>query len=377
MSLSVAAQFVPVEIIAREADRVDRESRFPHESIEAMRAAGLLGAAVPARFGGADASARELSNVIRQAGGACTSTGMVYGMHVIATKTIAAGAGEGGELANALFAIAEGRHLTTLAFSERGTRSHFWAQVSRAERVVDGVRFDADKSWVTAARVAETYVCAVGAPDADDSKVTELYLVDRTAPGVEPLAAFDGLGACGNGSSPVRMRGVEVGDDRRLGEPASGFGLMMTATLPWFVLCCASCCVGLSEQAVRIAADHLGSSRLEHLDDRLSDLAVNRARLGEAEIRLAQARALLERVADQLDAGAPDQVDLLALKAAAAEASIAITDELMRACGGAAYSRHLPLERLFRDARAAAVMAPTTEVLRDLLGRTRVGMPLF
>jgi alkylation response protein AidB-like acyl-CoA dehydrogenase len=49
----------------------------------------------------------------------------------------------------------------------------------------------------------------------------------------------------------------------------------------------------------------------------------------------------------------------------------------MRVCGGAAYSRHLPLERHFRDARAAAVMAPTTDVLVDLLGRSLTGRPLL
>ncbi len=61
---------------------------------------------------------------------------MVYAMHVCATATIAAGARaeQPGPLADALRAIAAGTHLTTLAFSERGTRSHFWAQASRARR---------------------------------------------------------------------------------------------------------------------------------------------------------------------------------------------------------------------------------------------------
>ena len=49
----------------------------------------------------------------------------------------------------------------------------------------------------------------------------------------------------------------------------------------------------------------------------------------------------------------------------------------MRVCGGAAYSKHLPLERLFRDARAASVMAPTTDLLVDLLGKTLTGQPLL
>jgi alkylation response protein AidB-like acyl-CoA dehydrogenase len=57
--------------------------------------------------------------------------------------------------------------------------------------------------------------------------------------------------------------------------------------------------------------------------------------------------------------------------------AITVLDEAMRVGGGAAYSKHLPLERLFRDARAASVMAPTTDVLVDLLGRSLTGRPLF
>jgi alkylation response protein AidB-like acyl-CoA dehydrogenase len=95
-------------------------------------------------------------------------------------------------------------------------------------------------------------------------------------------------------------------------------------------------------------------------------------------VRHRQARAFLYEVADQLDGGAPEaQLGVLGLKAACAEMAIEVTDEAMRVCGGAAYSRHLPLERHFRDARAAAVMAPTTDVLVDLLGRSLTGRPLL
>jgi alkylation response protein AidB-like acyl-CoA dehydrogenase len=68
---------------------------------------------------------------------------------------------------------------------------------------------------------------------------------------------------------------------------------------------------------------------------------------------------------------------LLEGKTAAAEAVLEVTDLAMRTCGGAAFSRHLGVERNFRDARALAVMAPTNDVLLDFIGRTLLGMPLF
>ncbi len=57
--------------------------------------------------------------------------------------------------------------------------------------------------------------------------------------------------------------------------------------------------------------------------------------------------------------------------------AIDVTDAAMRLCGGAAYSRQLPLERLFRDARAASVMAPTTDLLVDFLGKALTGQELL
>ena len=68
---------------------------------------------------------------------------------------------------------------------------------------------------------------------------------------------------------------------------------------------------------------------------------------------------------------------MLESKACAAETALDVTDACMRLCGGAAFSRHLPVERFFRDARAGAVMAPTTDVLYDFIGKALVGMPLF
>lgn len=378
---SIAAEelLVPVEEIARGAAEADRDGRFPTESIDALRTAGLLGIGVSERFGGPGGSPTAVARAIEQVAGACGSTGMIYTMHLVAVQTLqACTPEEDGPLADTLRAIAAGEHLTTIAFSETGTRSHFWAQLSTATSDGDAVTIDADKSWVTAAAHADSYVTAVRAPGATDPLVTELYLVDAGTPGIEIQGLFDGLGMRGNGSSPVRFNGVEVDLDRRLGDPAGGFGVMMSATLPWFVLGCAACCVGLAGAALEQAAAHASASRLEHEGTSLADLPTIRARLGNAKVRHMQARALLYEVAAQLEAGAPEaQLGVLALKAAAAEMAIEVTDTAMRVCGGAAYSRHLPLERLFRDARAASVMAPTTDLLVDFLGKSLTGRPLF
>jgi alkylation response protein AidB-like acyl-CoA dehydrogenase len=68
---------------------------------------------------------------------------------------------------------------------------------------------------------------------------------------------------------------------------------------------------------------------------------------------------------------------VLEAKAAAGDTAIAVTSTAMRVCGGAAFSKHLAIERMFRDAHAGAVMAPTSDVLREFIAKALLGLPLF
>jgi alkylation response protein AidB-like acyl-CoA dehydrogenase len=370
-----------LEEIAANASAVDEQGRFPEEAVEALRRDGLLALGVPEAYGGPGGGPPEVVAAVEPVAAACASTGMVYVMHLAATQTLlaAVGGAEGeGPLDETLRGIARGEHITTLAYSERGSRGHFWAQVSRAR--VDGneVVIDADKTWSTSAGHVDSYVVATGAPGGDDPLQTELYLVPAGAPGLEVPRRFDGLGLRGNASAPLVFRGVRVSAARRLGAPASGMELMLTATLPWFGLGSAACSVGIAGAALRAAADHATGARLEHMGATLAHVPGVRERLARAHVRHAESRALLYQVADQVAAGDPAaQLGVLAVKAATAEMAIEVTDLCMRIGGGAAYSKHGSLERHLRDSRAAAVMAPTTDLLHDFLGKALTGQELF
>jgi alkylation response protein AidB-like acyl-CoA dehydrogenase len=381
MAVETSISPVPTTEIAAEADAVDRQGCFPRASIDALARAGWLGLGVPERFGGPGGGPEDVVEAIEQVAVACASTGMVYVMHVVAVQTLVAGTGDDereGPKHAALAAAARGEHLSTLAYSERGSRGHFWAQLSRARPDGDGVGIDADKSFATAAGEADSYVLACGAAGSDDPLVTELYLVPGGAPGLEVGEPFDGLGMRGNASAPLRVRGLRVAGERRLGAPQAGFGLMLSATLPWFVLGSAACSVGIAGAALATAVEHATGARFEHLGSSLADVPGVRARLAEAKIRHAQARAYLRSVAHEIAVEAPEApLGVLALKAAAAEMAIDVTDLCLRVGGGAAYAKHGPLERHFRDARAASVMAPTTDLLRDFLGKALCGQELF
>ena len=116
--------------------------------------AGLLGLMLPTEFGGAGLGPRTFAAVIATLAEADASVAMVYLMHICASATIAA-ARPGAAVAQILKEIASGGHLSTLAFSESGSRSHFWAPVSRARpngngRAYYGEEVMGDERWLRA-----------------------------------------------------------------------------------------------------------------------------------------------------------------------------------------------------------------------------------
>jgi alkylation response protein AidB-like acyl-CoA dehydrogenase len=365
------------EVLAAHAGDVDALPRFPRESIGALGAEGLSGLCVAASSGGRGEGMRSFAAVTEELATACGSTAMIYVMHVSAAQAIASGTALAGR-DDMLRDIASGRHLTTLAFSERGSRSQFWAPVSRLAEDNGGYRVDAEKSWVTSAGHADSYVSSALKDDATSPLESTIYLVHRKSAGVKVAGVFDGLGLRGNDSAPVTLEGLRVGTGDLISAPGEGATTMLQVVLPWFCVGTAAMANGLCRTALATSVQHLSFGRFEHTGTMLRDLPNLRARVAEMSVRTEQARALLGVALDRIESGAPDApLFVLQTRLASLQAAADVTDLAMKTCGGAAFSKHLGLERVFRDARAGWVMAPTVDHLHDFVGRALTGLPLF
>jgi alkylation response protein AidB-like acyl-CoA dehydrogenase len=360
------------------AAATDESGAFPQESLQAIAEGGLSGLCVPADLGGAGESMRTFAAVVEQLATACPSTAMIYVMHVTAAKAIESSATLV-DREETLRAVAVGGHLTTLAFSETGSRSQFWAPVSRLESDGNGgFTTSASKSWVTAANHADSYVSSAQQPGAASPLESTIYLVRRGAPGVRVDGQFHGLGLRGNDSAPVAIEGLHVAAGELISGQGEGANTMLQVVLPWFSIGTAAMANGIGRAAVERTAAHMQATTFSHTGTSLRDLPTLRARLADMSVRVAQSRALLGYTLTAIEQGAED-APLIVLQArlAAIEAAADVTDLAMKACGGAAFSKQVGVERFFRDARAGWVMAPTADHLRDFVGRALTGLPLF
>jgi alkylation response protein AidB-like acyl-CoA dehydrogenase len=359
------------ESIAPNAPVVDRDSAFPDQAIESLKAASFLGAMSSPEMGGLGLGLGGAAKIVRRVAEECGSTAMVLCMHYCGVAVLEAHAP-----VDVRRAAAAGNHLSTLAFSEAGSRSHFWAPQSTASDGVDEVILDARKSWVTSASHATAYVWSSRPLVAEG--ISTIWLVPSNASGLTIQGPFEGLGLRGNDSCPVSATDVRVPRSAMLGEDGKGFDVMMGIVLPVFSILNAACSVGFMNAATARTAAHAAQTTHSDTGSALAELPTIRNYIARMQIKADMASALLNDAIAAIETARPDaSLRVLESKACAGETANEVLDLAMRVCGGAAFRKEVGVERYFRDARAAGVMAPTTDVLYDFIGKAVCGLPLF
>ncbi len=357
------------ERIAPAAATVDAERSFPEDAIRALAERGGLGLLVPEAHGGEGGGLAALVEACEAVGGACASSGMIFLMHSVTAATIAAGGGE--RAAEYLEALAAGRMLGTLAFSERGTGAHFYSPELRAERSNGGVRISGRKSFVTSGGHADLYLVLV---QSEDGEGLDCYAIGDEG-GVAFEGEWDGLGMAGNSSVAMRLDCL-VDDAARIAARGAGQELVFSAVAPVFLAGLAAVNVGIASAALAATVEH-ASRRHYASGESLTEIQSIQHALADMDITTRSARLVVRDGAQLGDAG--DEAALIALmegKVIATEAAATVTERALEVCGGQGYTRALPIERHLRDARAGAVMAPTNGVLRNWTGKAIAGLPV-
>ncbi|MGC2999500.1 acyl-CoA dehydrogenase family protein [Streptomyces sp. G35A] len=372
------AREIAEDVLAPEAAGVDGDHRWPDKGMAALRSR-LGGLVVPVESGGMGHALLAVAQVGEATGRACASTSICFGMHLVGSAVIAAKASPRHRL-HYLEPIAAGDHLTTLALSEPGTGAEFWLPQTRMERVEgDRLRLTGAKSFVTNAGHADSYVLSTlaagpGKPPGQFS----CTVVDATTAGLEWGPSWQGFGMRGNASRGLELRGAEIPDWCLLGEEGDEIWYVFNVVAPYFLMAMAGTYLGLAAAALEEARSHLLRSKGARAGRSAAGQPVVQHRLGTMWARVERTRRLVYHAAAEAEMGGPEALLALAsAKAEVAEAAEATVNDALTLVGGIGYGERSPLHRMLRDARAAHVMSPVTDLLRVWTGRALLGESLL
>lgn len=378
-SILEKTQEIATEVIAPRAEAVDREAQWPEEGIRALQKGGLAGLTVPTEAGGLGQGSFGVARVCEIIGQECASTAMCFGMHCVGSAVLSAKATDD-QRERYLWPIVKGEHLTTLSLSEAGTGSHFYVPHTRLEAIDDrNYQVTGTKTFVTNGRHADSYVISTVAADPDAPLGQfSCIAVRKDLEGLRWGGAWDGLGMRGNASRVLELNGVIVPRAELLGEEGDQIWYVFQVVAPYFLMAMSGTYLGIASGALEMARMHLIKRQYSDSGSSLAQIGVVQHRLGVLWGMLERTRRLVYHAAISFDAGDPDALPaVFTAKAEVADCAVQMVNEVMSLSGGIAYREGSKLHRMLRDARAAHVMAPTTDLLRVWTGRTLLGQPIL
>ncbi len=367
------------EVIRPNAERIDREGIFPRENLHALARAGWNGVLLPRELGGLGLGHAAFAIAAEEIGRACASTALVYVMHVGAAQTVLL-YGNDDQKKRWLVPIRDGL-IGTYSTSEKASGGHWWFNFSEAARDGQDYLITADKSFTTSAGQADFYVLQTRTPGARGPTDISFFIVDGKRPGIE-ARPWEALGVHGNHSGPISYDKVAVPQRDRLGAEGSGKDIIYNGVSPVYLIGLGAAWHGVGRGALHTATEYVTGTIHRDFNRRLADYQVLRQQLGEAKVLLESLPAWQEALAGTLDqllaAGRPQGEILLPLtefKVHAAEVANRVARAALDVSGGYGYKRG-PLERAYRDSRAAIGMGPSNNIAREWIGKSLVGLPL-
>ncbi|MGB0652721.1 MAG: acyl-CoA dehydrogenase family protein [Thermoplasmatota archaeon] len=365
-------------VVRDEAERCDRDAVWPEASFKAVQQRGLAGLVVPRELGGHGLGLDAVAKVCEVFGRESASFGLCFGMHCVGTAVIAAKATPQ-QQQDYLVPIAKGEHITTLALSEPGTGSHFYFPQSTMKETIDGYLLNGAKSFVTNGGHADSYVVsALTEVDRPEPGLFSCALVRADAPGLIWGEPYEGMGMRGNAARSAALEDLQLPPEALLGGVGDQIWYVFNVVAPFFLMAMAGTYLGVANRALDETIDHLQGREYHHDGSRLGDVETLQHHLGTMWAQVDRTRALISRAANAGDEGDPDALPALcAAKAEVADCAVDVVNQAMTLMGGRTYRDGHLLGRLLRDARAAHVMAPTTDQLRIWTGRALLQVPLL
>ncbi|WP_425612376.1 acyl-CoA dehydrogenase family protein [Xanthomonas translucens] len=366
------ARRIAQERIAPSAEHHDRTGEFPLENIRLLGENGLMGIEVPEEYGGAgmDPIAYVLAMVEIAAGDAAHST-----IVSVNNSLFCAGILKNGDEAQKqkyVRAIADGSHIGAFALTEPQSGSDATAMRCRAVRQDDrSFVINGKKSWITSGPVAKYLVLfAVTDPEQGSRGITA-FVIDTDKPGFHRGKTEPKLGIRASATCEIEFQDYVASADEVLGVPGEGFKIAMSV-LDAGRIGIASQAIGIARAAYQATLDYVKERKA--FGSPIGAFQMTQAKIADMKCKLDASLLLTLRAAWVKGQGQRFTTEAAVAKLTASEAAMWITHQAVQIHGGMGYSKEMPLERYFRDAKITEIYEGTSEIQRLVIARNETGL---
>ena len=377
------------QVFATRAAEYDRTGSFPVKDFEDLAEAGLLGIMVPQDHGGLGADFFTYTRALEQLAIGHAATALTFNMHNIVMGGVAEldlsdVPGRRGdamrEFAAWLFAQAvEEKKVFASATTEPGVGPRYSQLKTTYARVDDGFVLNGVKSFVSMAGFADYYVVAARSAEQTAGGIPTVshFVVDRDDPGNRVEEVWDVLGMRATASNTVYLDNVFVPKERLFMRSEGMAFLKATKEPHWQVGGYNGAYLGICTAIFEFMTGYLQKKAKAGTDQTMADDPVLQHMVGELDIKLNAARAVTYEAA-RLVAEAPgSEAANLAIHRAkfmVGELGPELGSQAIRICGGSTLSKHMPLERLYRDARCGGLMPAKSDDCLSYVGKMALGI---
>ncbi len=376
LAIQDVARRIAQEKIAPSAEHHDATGEFPLANIRTLGENGLMGIEVPHEYGGAgmDPISYVLA-MIEIAHADCAHSTIVSVNNSLFCNGILK---FGTEAQKQLYvrAIAEGREIGAFALTEPQSGSDATAMKCRAVKQADG-RFviNGKKSWITSGPVARYIVLFAMSEPGKGAKGITAFMVDTQKPGFHRGKTEPKLGIRASATCEIEFTDYVAEIDEVLGTEGEGFKIAM-GVLDAGRIGIASQAVGLARAAYQAAVVYVRERK--SFGQPIGSFQMIQAKIADMKCRLDAATILTLRAAwtkGETDKnGGRFSTEAAVAKLTASEAAMFITHQALQIHGGMGYSKEMPLERYFRDAKITEIYEGTSEIQRLVIARNETGL---
>ena len=370
------------EICAKElAPRVDEAERraattpeLPRDAFRVLGKAGLLSLPYAEEFGGGGQPYEVYLQVVEEIASAWMSVGVGVSVHTMTSYAVA-NFGTRAQQDALLPAMLSGDHLGAYCLSERGSGSDVASMTTRAtpddEASPTAYRLKGTKAWISHAGHADFYTTFARTSD-DGARGLSCFAVPGDARGLSFGTPEKKMGLHCDTVSEVIYDDVEVGADRRIGEPGQGMAIALSA-LDSGRLGIAATATGLAQAALDRAVDY--AQEREQFGRPIGDFQGVGFLLADMEAAVTSARAAYLHAARLRDAGRPFTKEAAVAKLVATDNAMRVTTDAVQVLGGAGYTQDFPLERYMREAKVTQIFEGTNQIQRLVISRQLLKSP--